>query len=316
MKSRSALDVHLDVDCRYKNVSVVSPPSFAVLLSISLSTRTWCTSCVISAERLPPCARIAPVSFMMSSNTLLAAYLALCLLAVRTHGYQFEIEGSARRCFEEEIPLSTKVVVTYTALQGSGEAPMSLKITNMHGAELYNRDHIMSGSFVFTTADTMPGLSKEDSWSMKDEDAVDEKFLKAVPEGAGDNRLVHKLCFEQRLTGMHLPHLSASKDPVRRVIFDVKFGADSKTKEDYDQLAKEKHLSNTEEMFKAVEDLVSDVVKDIDEMRQRERRMDLLNRKTQNLVLWYSAFACFCVLGGALYSSYATRTFLSREKII
>lgn len=245
--------------------------------------------------------------------TLLVAVFAFALGA---HGYTFQIEGSARRCFDEEIPLSADVVVTYTALQGIGEAPVSLRITDMSGATVHNQDHITSGKVAFKTVETLPYMSKEDSWSMKDDDRIDQKAMDAAPDSAGDNRLKYQFCFEQRQTGMHMPHLHAVTEPVRKIIFSIKFGADSKTKEYYDHLAKEKHLSNTEEMFKVVEDLVAGVVKEIDEMRQRERRMVLLNKKTNGIVLWYSAFACFFVIGGAFLSSYATRSFLSTEKIL
>lgn len=295
-----------------------------------------CVSKILKDEDIIPVRHCPPLQALVSSGrydklgvdrgtemcssaqagTACTLLFAVCVFALGAHGYQFQMEGSARRCFDEEIPLSADVLVTYTAVQGSGEATVSLKITDMNGKVIHSQDHLTSGKHGFKTADTLPYMSKEDSWSMKDDDRLDQKAMDAVGDSAGDNRLKYKFCFEQRQSGMHMPHLHAVQEPLRRIIFSVNFGADSKTKEYYDQLAKEKHLSNTEEMFKVVEDLVAEVVKEIDEMRQRERRMVLLNKKTNGVVLWYSAFACFFVIGGAFISSYATRSFLSTEKLL
>lgn len=246
----------------------------------------------------------------------IALALALSTALSCANGYQFIMQGATQRCFEEEIPLATNVLVTYTVLQGTGEAPMSLKITDSQGRSLLDKDHVTSGKHVFTTADSLPNLSRDESQSGKDDEALDDKIMRKAPDTQGDSRLKHRFCFELRQTGHHMPHLHAPKEPSRRVIFNVKFGADANTLEYYELLAKEKHLSSTENLFKAVEDLVSDVVKEIDEMRTRERRMETLNNKTRRIVLWYSAFACLIVISGALYSSSATRSFLTREKII
>lgn len=253
---------------------------------------------------------------MVPPSIATSVLFLLCTAWSVATGYQFRMAGASRRCFTEEIPLSTDVLVTYTVVQGTGEAPISLKITGLKGAQLYQRDYVSSGTFAFTTADRLPNLSREESWSVKDDEALDDKMERQNRDRQGDNRIQHEFCFEQRLTGHRMPHLHARKEPSRHVIFDVKFGMDSKNVEYYEQLAKEKHLSSTEKLFKAVEDLVDEAVRDIDEMRMRERRLEMMNLKTQRVVLWYSSFACFIVVVGALLSSSATRSFLSREKII
>lgn len=248
----------------------------------------------------------------VSASACVLLFIALSGSAL---GYQFLIEGHNRRCFQEEIPLSAQVLVTYTVMQGPGEAHLSLTIKDMTGKVVLERSEIDHGKFAFTSADSLPDLSVKDSWAMKEDEETDEKYLQGAHVNAGDNRLMYSFCFELKNSGVHLPHLH-SKDVSRRISFEVRFGADAKTKQYYDELAKEKHLSSTEEMFKAVEDRVAEVVRDVDEMRDRERRMDLLNRKTQRTVIFYSVIACFTVLGGALLSSYATQNYLTRQKVI
>eukprot|EP00171_Calliarthron_tuberculosum_P016961 IDg16961t1 len=152
------------------------------------------------------------------------------------NGYQFLMEGAMQRCFEEEIPLATNVLVTYTVLQGTGEAPMSLKITDSQGHMLLEKDHVTTGKHAFTTADTLPNLSRDESLSVKDDEALDEKIMRKAPESSGDSRLKYKFCFELRLTGHHMPLLHAPKEPSRHVIFNVKFGTDTNTLEYYKQL--------------------------------------------------------------------------------
>lgn len=192
---------------------------------------------------------------------------------------------------------------------------MSLKAFGHDGSSIYNQEHITSAKFGFTSSDTLPGITQKELEDHEDETKTDDKVLRNKPEDGG-NTLRYTFCFEQKATGHHMPSLHASKEPSRRIIFNVKFGTDAKTLEYYRQLAKEKHLSTTEQLFKAVEDQVSDVIKDIDDMRTRERRMDHLNKKTSALVLWYSLSACLFVVGGAVLSSFATQSFLMKRNIL
>ncbi len=226
------------------------------------------------------------------------------------------MEGAQRRCFTEDIPLSSKAIVTYTVLQGIGEAPMSMKATSPKGEVLHDRDHVSSGKFAFETPDHAPGLTQEESVDTKDDDKLETKLIRNDPDGLGDNNLKYTFCFEQRLTGHHMPHLHAPKEPARRVIFNIKYGTDAKTLEYYEQLAKEKHLTSAEALFKSVEDQVYQVIHEIDEMRTRERRMDMLNRKTSSIVLWYCCSACLFVVAGALMSSFATQSVLVKKNLL
>lgn len=226
------------------------------------------------------------------------------------------MEGAQKRCFTEDISIATKVIVTYTALQGSGEAPVSIKATAHDGTVVHVQDHITTGKFTFNSPNSVPGLSKEELESTKDDIELERKLQRLRPDGLGDNSLRYIFCFEQRLAGHHMPSLHSQAKPTRRVILNVKFGTDARTQEYYETLAKEKHLSTTEQLFKAIEDQVSDVVRDIDEMRTRERHMVDLNKHTSALVLWYSVSACLIVVGAAAISSFATQSFLSKRNLL
>lgn len=149
-----------------------------------------------------------------------------------------------------------------------------------------------------------------------DRDEQDDAYWRAMPEGAGDDRVTYRFCFEHE-SPLGLPHWSfRGKTIRRRVIFDVKSGSDAKTMEYYDKLAKEKHLSTTEELFRVVEDRVSDIVRLIDEMRQRELRLDHMTVKTNRVVVWYSVLTCLAIAVGAWLTSYGTFKQLSRQKVI
>lgn len=249
------------------------------------------------------------------------AVLSLCTIQIfmilkLSDGYQFMMEGAQRRCFTEDIPLSSKAIVTYTVLQGTGEAPMSMKAISHTGEVIHDRDYVSSGKFAIETPNHLPGLTKEESVDTKDDEDLEMKLIRNDPDGLGDNNLKYKFCFEQRVTGHHMPSLHAQKQPSRKVIFNVKYGSDAKTIEYYEQLAKEKHLTTAEAMFKTVEDQVYQVIHEIDEMRTRERRMDMLNRHTSSIVLWYCSSACVLVVAAAIFSSFATQSVLTKKNLL
>lgn len=244
----------------------------------------------------------------------LTIFLSL-LLATCAFSLQFFLESKSRKCFREDIPLHTDATLTYTVAQGDGEMPISLRVTTAAGSVVHQKDSIDHGVFSFRSPDRIPGVAERDSWALKDDDRDEDDdayWSKAGPDAAGDDRVSYRFCFAHAGSGISL----RGKTVKRRVIFDVKAGSDARTMEYYDKLAKEKHLSSTEELFRVVEDRVSDIVRLIDEMRQRELRLDHMSTKTNRIVAWYSALACGAIAAGAALSSYVTFKTLHREKVI
>eukprot|EP00177_Eucheuma_denticulatum_P008149 GFKZ01014840.1.p1 GENE.GFKZ01014840.1~~GFKZ01014840.1.p1 ORF type:complete len:252 (-),score=14.92 GFKZ01014840.1:409-1164(-) len=245
--------------------------------------------------------------------------IAVLLLIASTHSFQFYLDAKSRKCFREDLPLSMESVFKYTVAQGEGDMPIALRITDSLGHLVHEKGNIDHGVFTFRTPDSLPGLREnKDRWALHDDerDEEDDAYWRANPGGAGDNRLSYRFCFEHSTT-MGLPNLSFGGRAMRRtVIFSILAGPDTKTMEYYDKLAKEKHLSSTEELFRVVEDRVSDIVRLIDEMRQRELRLDHMSVKTNRTVLWYSLFTCLTIAAGALATSYGTFRQLSRQKVI
>lgn len=241
--------------------------------------------------------------------TLLICY-ATCL--------QFSLEAKSKKCFKEDIPLNTDALFSYTVAQGDGDMPVSIRISDVEGKVILSRSSVDHGIFSFRSLDRIPGVKEKDNWALHDDDKDedDEAYFRALPDGAGDNRVPYIFCFDNR-PSLHLPRLSLrAQVPRRKILFSVRAGAESKTAEYYDDLAKEKHLSSTEELFRVVEDRVSDVVRLVDEMRQRELRLDHINHQTERVVTWYSILTCVLIGVGALFSSHFTFKHLSREKII
>lgn len=236
----------------------------------------------------------------------------LCLFA-HAFCFQFFLPAKTKKCFREDVPLSTDAALTYTVAQGDGEMHISLRVTDMTGTVMHSKDSIDHGVFSFRSPDRIPGVEEKGNWALHDDekDEDDEEYFRAVPGGAGDDRVSYRFCFE------HSAGISLRGGNLRRrIIFQVRSGSDAKTMEYYDKLAKEKHLSSTEELFRVVEDRVSDIVKAIDEMRQRELRLKHLTSKTNGTVFWYSFLACFSIFIGALISSFGTFQHLHREKIV
>lgn len=237
------------------------------------------------------------------------------LLATCAFSFQFFLEAKSRKCFREDVPLRTDATLTYTVAQGDGDMPIMLRVTNAAGAVIHQKDSIDHGVFSFRSPDRIRGVAERDSWALKDDenDEDDDAYWNnAGPDAVGDDRVSYRFCFEHAGSGISL----RGKTVKRRVIFDVKAGSGAKTMEYYDKLAKEEHLSSTEELFRVVEDRVSDIVRLIDEMRQRELRLDHMSSKTDRIVAWYSALACGAIATGAALSSYVTFKTLHREKVI
>lgn len=239
-------------------------------------------------------------------------------LFTATLSFQFFLEAKTRKCFREDIPLRMDAIFTYNVAQGEGDMPISLRISDSTGRVIYDKLNVDHGVYSFRTPDQIPGVNEKDGWALHDDerDEEDAAYWRANPDGAGDDRVSYRFCFEH-FTHLGLPKLSfGGKTAKRKVIFEVKSGVDTRTLEYYDKLAKEKHLSSTEELFRVVEDRVSDIVRLIDEMRQRELRLDHLTSNTTRLVHWYSVLTCFSIIIGAGLTSYGTFNQLKRRKAV
>lgn len=223
-------------------------------------------------------------------------------------GYQFILESRRKRCFQEDIPLGTEALFTYTIAQGSGAMPVNVRVTDALGREEYKHPEADHGTRTVRVPDRFPSYKGANEWSIRDDDKGDDvdNLFRQYPDAVGDNRMPYFFCFEHP-SSIHLPLLAVRDTaPRRRIIFSVKYGTETRGREFYDDLAKEKHLSSTEEMFRVVEDRVSEVIRKIDEMRQREHVMDLASTRTSRLVVLYGVLACVAISVGAVFTSYAT----------
>ncbi|PXF48088.1 hypothetical protein BWQ96_02040 [Gracilariopsis chorda] len=244
--------------------------------------------------------------------------ILLTSFILKANALQFILQAKSRKCFREDVPLSTETLLTYTVAQGLGEMPVSLSVRDITGKSILDRQAIDHGVFTFRSPDEIPTIDQKSDWSLRDDydGTGDDAYFRAIPGGAGDDRIPYYFCFEHS-SSMRFPTFHISGRPhQRRIIFSIRSGTDAKTLEYYDKLAKEKHLTSTEEAFNIVEDRVSEIVRLVDEMRERELRLDHLNRRTQRVVTTYSIITCICVAIGAIYASFATFKHLARQKVI
>lgn len=246
-----------------------------------------------------------------------ATVLLLCVIctswqAQQGEALQFFLEARTKRCFKEDIPLSTDAVFSYTIAQGTGAMPVAVRVMDINGKRIHERDEADHGVFTIRAPDDKPAVKEHGNWALRDEDKEEEAFFRNNPD-ALDNRVPYVFCFEH--VGSYMPRLSRGESGTkRRVLFEVKFGAGSHDQGFYDKLAKEKHLSSTEELFRVVEDRVTDIVRLIDEMRQRDMRMAIISARTSRSVAWYSILACAVIAAGAAFASYSSLKFLRVEK--
>jgi hypothetical protein len=133
-------------------------------------------------------------------------------------------------------------------------------------------------------------------------------FGKTLTAGAG---LFH--LFPRRAHGGGRPNGGAQR---RRVIFELKTGAEAQTRSEVQLLAKELHLKESELLFAQVHSHVAAVVRQVDDMRARARETDDVHSRTSALVSLYSILACVCILLSAGISAYGTQSTLRERKVI
>lgn len=226
---------------------------------------------------------------------------------------QFILYEKSKSCFKEDFPLSTDVKFTYNVAQGDGEMPVNIYILDENQNTILSRKSVDHGVHGFKTPSKLPATRIKNEWTMHDDDKPEANF--ASDDDLGDNHLTYSFCFEHR-GSVHLPHLSfRSKTQQRRVLFEINSGADMKDTAYYESLAKEKHLTSTEELFQVVEDRVSEIVRLIDEMQQRGQQMDHLSSRTTNSVTVYNILSCTIILVAAFIASHSTIAFFWKSKM-
>lgn len=274
---------------------------------------------------------------MPSSSTTIAAVALLFLCGACSVGdaIQFFLDTHTRRCFREDIPASMNAVFTYTIAQGSGAMPVRVSVHDVLDNDVSKRDSADHGVITFDTPSSIPDLLQQVSahrstlathrstWSLSRDDVdsntntnthnhdtlmndATDKLL-----STGDGRIPYLFCFQHDAKRrLFAGHASGGKVQ-RRIIFDVKYGADARGQQYYDELAKEKHLSSTQELFQVVDDRVNQIVRLIDEMRLRENHRLNVTQTTSRTVSLYSLLACISVTLGAIYTSYWTLQFIA-----
>lgn len=263
------------------------------------------------------------MKFVTGGSMMRVIFLSTLLLHLCSEivGIQFFLESHTKKCFREDIPLGMNTVFTYTVAQGSGAMAVNVYVTNGLEKQISYRPEADHGVITFQSSpassnDRNRGGNSNNNWAIRNEDNENEmdRLMKEYPETVGDKRLPFFFCFEHPRS-LHLPHLSLhGSSPKRRIIFTVNFGIHARGQKYYDELAKEKHLSSTEELFRVVDDRVNDIVRLIDEMRQRDARMQYASETTSRSVVMYSALACLAISVGAVYTSFWTLNYLGRDK--
>lgn len=301
---------------------------------------------------------------------LVVVLFALCLPCL-TVAFQFDLHVGHPRCFREEIPPDTPVLVSYTVVAGAGELPVSLQVSHVATETvIVARERIDKGKFTFRTpassnspfdssgrrrgahgkdvyhrnghqAIPQTGSTNSDAWHVRNDDDVsgfDAGAARKIQveaedrEGdfflggsADDKRDVYNFCFGKSSTDgvgtFHvLPRMSVGSRPAdglrRRVLFDVRVGADVQELDVYNTLAKEQHLMKNEEILNAINNQMTDVSRKIDEMKSRANEMDQLNDVTSRFVTFWCVFACVIIVTLAIVQSQATKETFKRHKLI
>jgi len=215
--------------------------------------------------------------------------LKLCaffILVLQVNCLYVVLEENEQRCFLEEMPKDTLVLIKYKAeeilaeqrVQTPGGHPaLGIKITinDPEGKQFISRDHmIMDGRFAFTS------------------------------QIGGE----HKVCFKTNST-------SGWFGAKRRVKFSntISIGAEAT---DYEELAKSEHLSALEVQVRKLNDRIRTVRAEQSYQRGREMTFRNTSESTNSRAMWWSIIQIGVLVSTGLWQINYLKNFFKAKKVV
>eukprot|EP00741_Cyanophora_paradoxa_P004603 tig00000821_g4467.t1 len=172
-------------------------------------------------------------------------------------------------------------------------------------------EEIPANTFVFGEYFTQPGPGMEIEVSVTDpsngikhrRDKADEGRFTFETSYAGD----HKFCFYNKAA--HNQHPSGSA----RIGVIFKTGLAAK---DYAEIARKENLKPLEVHLRRMEDVVNEIQREMEYMKEREAYLRDTNESTNARVAWFSVFSICVLIGLGVYQSFYMRKFFMAKKLI
>ncbi|KAA8497938.1 Transmembrane protein Tmp21 [Porphyridium purpureum] len=248
------------------------------------------------------------VSRKQGVRTLLALGVLIAVTSLSSvHAIRFMLDRGTERCFTETFSDHSTVMGEYLVATGKGHMSVDLEIMDDSGGVIFTKKDVDHGKFEFQTHSRRDGRGHrghmrdpDDNPYMDDFYYYDDEELWAAPK--------YRLCVKS-------PEAEDADDKAasRRVSLKILTGSVAK---DYDSLAKEEHLSELEVTLRAMNDEVSDLVKDLEHVRSREDSLRAINEKTSKLVVTFSVVSCLVMLVVGAYQVFFMKNYLKARKLL
>lgn len=212
---------------------------------------------------------------------LIGAILFVCLFNF-SQGLYFHIGETEKRCFIEEIPDETLLLINYKL--------------QLHDPQ--------TGGFM----QTAPGLAMH--VDIRDPD--DKIILSKVYSAEG------KVAITSHKPGEHVICIQSNSTKwfaggQLRVHLDIKIGEHAIA---YDEIAEKEKYTQLQLRIRQLQDQVEQITKDLSYQRYREEKFRATSESTSSRVFWWSIFQAAVVLGLAVWQCTHLKRFFEAKKLV
>lgn len=213
----------------------------------------------------------------------LLAYVTIFFCSINlSQALYFHIGETDKRCFIEEIPDETLLIINYKL--------------QLHDPQ--------TGGFM----QTAPGLAMH--VDIRDPD--DKIILSKVYSAEG------KVAITSHKPGEHVIciHSNSTKwfaGGQLRVHFDIKIGEHAM---DYNEIAEKEKYTQLQLRIRQLQDQVEQIMKELSYQRYREEKFRATSESTSQRVFWWSIFQAFVVLGLAVWQCTHLKRFFEAKKLV
>ena len=213
---------------------------------------------------------------ILATVTLFICFLQLC------HGIYFHISETEKRCFIEEVPDETLLLIYYKL--------------QLHDPQ--------TGGFM----QTAPGLAMH--VDIRDPD--DKTILSKVYSAEG------KVAITSHKPGEHVICIQSNSTKwfsggQLRVHLDIKIGEHAMN---YEEIAQKEKYTQLQLRIRQLQDQVEQITKDLSYQRYREEKFRAVSENTSQRVFWWSLFQVAVVLGLAVWQCTHLKRFFEAKKLV
>mmetsp|Transcript_38710 Transcript_38710/g.152872 ORF Transcript_38710/g.152872 Transcript_38710/m.152872 type:complete len:177 (+) Transcript_38710:569-1099(+) len=175
--------------------------------------------------------------------------------------------------------------------------PVDFSVVDEDGKAIYQKAGISHGRFSFTTPSAGGSNYEDDYYDYEADDYG----------ASGHSNMKYEVCFS------NVPKGGGDTKQKRKVAFKILKGAMTT---DHFKDKQESEFSDVEGQLEDLNDELSELMADLEEVRLREDDLRRVNEKINKQVLFYSVTACVIMFAVGGYQLFHMKSFFKKKKII